>query len=447
MIIENALEGQIKPIKRLWLPEQTNETIRYALNHLEDSSKYDLLYDEGFVRTCVDWIYGINLTRLLTCKTYKTLPVGRVLIPIVEVIYNRDFEINNFIPNKYYQAEVNIFKDNIDIKFNIDELKFDNKDEANTFRKTGISDLQKKANITGKPVEIPNIVFMKEFIGDFEDPTSYINKNGVEGTKFYIMPDPIPKAKSYYIELFNNEYSFKIESTKLRIKQFLEKGFILDNSGSDEEPYNVSIKIESEDIQKEDLIKSNFNINISLRDKFKDNSYYNLEIAKFIFIMRDVNGRIQMRSITDDISILNISHCGKTQYTSKDYNSFKQYNDILNKVLYIEKIENINIKYNYDYFYKNEDYINIIFYLMQRKDYRLKKLNQVSFIVEDDFTFDEQKHKNIDTKLLTINLFEKEFILNPHILMLRDCKLAGLDKMDNNNILKLNSNNIIIKPI
>lgn len=39
MIIENALEGQIKPIKRLWLPEQTNETIRYALNHLEDSSQ------------------------------------------------------------------------------------------------------------------------------------------------------------------------------------------------------------------------------------------------------------------------------------------------------------------------------------------------------------------------------------------------------------------------
>lgn len=361
-----------------------------------------------------------------------------------------DFEISPRLVNnnlEYYtkpKTKDAYKKYPINMKF---KLKFDNKDEANTFRKTGISDLQKKANITGKPVEIPNIVFMKEFIGDFEDPTSYINKNGVEGTKFYIMPDPIPKAKSYYIELFNNEYSFKIESTKLRIKQFLEKGFILDNSGSDEEPYNVSIKIESEDIQKEDLIKSNFNINISLRDKFKDNSYYNLEIAKFIFIMRDVNGRIQMRSITDDISILNISLCGKTQYTSKDYNSFKQYNDILNKVLYIEKIENINIKYNYDYFYKNEDYINIIFYLMQRKDYRLKKLNQVSFIVEDDFTFDEQKHKNIDTKLLTINLFEKEFILNPHILMLRDCKLAGLDKMDNNNILKLNSNNIIIKPI
>lgn len=130
LIIENALEGQIKPIKRLWLPEQTHETIRYALKNLDDSSKYDLLYDEGLVRTCVDWIYGINLTRLLTCKAFKTLPVGRVLIPIVEVIYNRDMEIKNFIPKKYYQGEVDFEKDNNTIKFSIDELKFDTKEEC-----------------------------------------------------------------------------------------------------------------------------------------------------------------------------------------------------------------------------------------------------------------------------------------------------------------------------
>lgn len=130
LIINNALEGQIKPIKRLWLPEQTYETIRYALNNLEDSSKYNSLYDEGFVRTCVDWIYGINLTRLLTCKTYKTLPVGRVLIPIVEVIHSRDMEINNFVPKKYYQGEVSFEKDNNTIKFSIDDLKFNTKEEC-----------------------------------------------------------------------------------------------------------------------------------------------------------------------------------------------------------------------------------------------------------------------------------------------------------------------------
>lgn len=130
IIINRALEGQIKPIKRLWLPEQTNETIRKELSNLRDIEDYDLLYDEGLVRTCVDWIYGINLTRLLTCKTYKTLPVGRVLIPIVEVIHNRDMEINNFVPKKYYQGEVSFEKDNNTIKFSIDNLKFDTKEEC-----------------------------------------------------------------------------------------------------------------------------------------------------------------------------------------------------------------------------------------------------------------------------------------------------------------------------
>lgn len=130
LIIENALEGQLKPIKRLWLPEQTNETIRQALNNLKESNEYDLLYDEGFVRTCVDWIFGINLTRVLTCKTQSLLPVGRVLIPIVEVIHKRDFEIINFKPKKYYQGEASIIKDDITLKFSLDDLKFDSKEDC-----------------------------------------------------------------------------------------------------------------------------------------------------------------------------------------------------------------------------------------------------------------------------------------------------------------------------
>lgn len=152
LIINNALEGQIKPIKRLWLPEQTHETIRYALNNVEDSSKYNLLYDEGLIRTCVDWIYGINLTRLLTCKTYKTLPVGRVLIPIVEVIHSRDMEINNFVPKKYYQGEVSFEKDNNTIKFSIDDLKFDTKEEC--IRAT---DTLKNEKIIVKDIQIKEV--------------------------------------------------------------------------------------------------------------------------------------------------------------------------------------------------------------------------------------------------------------------------------------------------
>ncbi|QFS33383.1 hypothetical protein FTB24_19285 (plasmid) [Clostridioides difficile] len=40
LIIQNALEGKIKPIKRLWLSEQTDKTIRQSLKNLKGEKDY-----------------------------------------------------------------------------------------------------------------------------------------------------------------------------------------------------------------------------------------------------------------------------------------------------------------------------------------------------------------------------------------------------------------------
>ena len=40
LIIQNALEGKIKPIKRLWLSEQTDETIRQSVKNLKGEKDY-----------------------------------------------------------------------------------------------------------------------------------------------------------------------------------------------------------------------------------------------------------------------------------------------------------------------------------------------------------------------------------------------------------------------
>lgn len=91
-----------KPMKRLWLPDQTPETVRSALASLEDDDKYDDLANEGYARTYIDWLYGTNLTRYATLKTGKFLRVGRVIVPIVRAVYDRDMEIRNFVPKKYF---------------------------------------------------------------------------------------------------------------------------------------------------------------------------------------------------------------------------------------------------------------------------------------------------------------------------------------------------------
>lgn len=101
LCVSHAL-SQKKNFVRLWLPDQTPETISAGLLDMKDEREYDNLASEGFARTYIDWLYGVNLTRFATLKTGKLLRVGRVIVPIVKAIYDRDMEIRNFVPQKYY---------------------------------------------------------------------------------------------------------------------------------------------------------------------------------------------------------------------------------------------------------------------------------------------------------------------------------------------------------
>ena len=97
-----ALDREGKSFMRLWLPDQTPETVGKALVEMKDECEYQNLADEGFARTYIDWLYGVNLTRYATLKTGMLLRVGRVIVPIVRAIYDRDMAIRNFVPDVYF---------------------------------------------------------------------------------------------------------------------------------------------------------------------------------------------------------------------------------------------------------------------------------------------------------------------------------------------------------
>ena len=105
-IILEYLEVQ-KPIERLLLNEWTADEVLGGLKKLVPNRQMSPLRDAGISRQWTDWIIGINLTSVATLKyqrgSGKALNIGRVLLPTLKIIYDRDLEIENFVKEEFHK--------------------------------------------------------------------------------------------------------------------------------------------------------------------------------------------------------------------------------------------------------------------------------------------------------------------------------------------------------
>lgn len=101
--------GCKKPVKRLWISSLTDESIKAGFQNLRPEKELEPLYLAGLCRAIGDWLLGINATRLYTLK-YATqrenlLSIGRVQTPTLAMIVNRQKEIEQFVPEDYWELK------------------------------------------------------------------------------------------------------------------------------------------------------------------------------------------------------------------------------------------------------------------------------------------------------------------------------------------------------
>ncbi|MDO9275446.1 MAG: DNA topoisomerase 3 [Lutibacter sp.] len=116
-------------VKRLWISSLTTEAIKEGFQNLKPSENYDNLYYAGYSRAIGDWLLGMNATRLYTLKhggNKQVLSVGRVQTPTLAMVVNRFKEIENFVPQPYWELQT-LYRETL---FNCEEGRFQNKEDG-----------------------------------------------------------------------------------------------------------------------------------------------------------------------------------------------------------------------------------------------------------------------------------------------------------------------------
>ena len=120
-----------KPVQRLWISSLTDESIRDGFKGLRPAADFDSLYHAGLSRAIGDWILGMNATRLYTLKyaqNRNVLSIGRVQTPTLALIVARQKEIENFIPQDYWELKT-MYRN---VAFNASKGRFLDENEASS---------------------------------------------------------------------------------------------------------------------------------------------------------------------------------------------------------------------------------------------------------------------------------------------------------------------------
>lgn len=146
-----------KPIYRILLNEWTEKEVKKGMEKLKLNSEMKPLQDAGIGRQIADWIIGINLTSVATLRygfeDKKIINIGRVLLPTLKIIYDRDKEIENFKESSYYKLTQK-FKNLENIEFETlyyeENEKFEEKEYLEEVKK---SIKEKKGKVVLKEVD------------------------------------------------------------------------------------------------------------------------------------------------------------------------------------------------------------------------------------------------------------------------------------------------------
>lgn len=167
------MAGNTKPVKVLWAASLTEQALKKAFANLREPEEFEHILEAAIARALIDWLLGMNYSRLLTGKLSAdlTLPYGRCIITLLNMVISREKLIEAFEPEVTYFIEATYKNGQKGILLDESEQKmiFLNEQEAGYILKQieaeGIVAGYKSKRVETKPGTLINLIDLQGFAG------------------------------------------------------------------------------------------------------------------------------------------------------------------------------------------------------------------------------------------------------------------------------------------
>lgn len=124
-----AQSGSSKPAKRVWISSHTQESVKKGIDEAKDIREYDALCTAAYSRAKEDWLFGMNFSRIYTCKfgwelgkrlnepKSAVIAIGRVMTCVLGLVVERELEIRNFVPKKHFGVQATFLSHDSKIEY------------------------------------------------------------------------------------------------------------------------------------------------------------------------------------------------------------------------------------------------------------------------------------------------------------------------------------------
>ena len=212
-----------KPVKRLWVSSLEESALRKALADIKPISEYDDLFNAGFARAKADWLVGMNCSRLFSVRYGSKLNIGRVQTPTLAMIVKRDADVDGFVKQKYYTADLNCGD------FILSSARIDDENIARTIVTAGDGNSVKISSVrrevkTDKPPKLYDLTSLQrdanKHFGYTAQQTLDYTQSLYEGklvtyprTDSQYLDDDMTQTATDVIRMCNSQFGFSITHT------------------------------------------------------------------------------------------------------------------------------------------------------------------------------------------------------------------------------------------